>query len=77
MHVACNWRPHGYNLHALVASTVQSRQFFESMLPEQKFEFKNEETILKKLRTYANYVLARAYPATLCMARSNLVRQLL
>jgi hypothetical protein len=45
MHVACDWHPHGYILHALVASTVQSRQFFESMLPEQKFEFKNEETI--------------------------------
>jgi hypothetical protein len=38
------------------------------------FEFKNEETI-KNLRIYATYVLARAYPSTLCMARSNLVRQ--
>jgi hypothetical protein len=27
--------------HPLSASTVQSRQFFESTLPEQLFEFKN------------------------------------
>jgi hypothetical protein len=60
IHVACDWRPRGYNLHAtgghsgticmrlaasriqflhaLAASTVQSRQFFESTLPEQLFE---------------------------------------
>jgi hypothetical protein len=39
---------------------------------------KNEET-LKNLRTYATYVLpvSRAYPSTLSMARSNLVRQFL
>jgi hypothetical protein len=29
----------------LAARTVQSRQFFESTLPEQLFELKNEETI--------------------------------
>jgi hypothetical protein len=29
----------------LVASWVQSRQFFESTLPEELFELKNEETI--------------------------------
>jgi hypothetical protein len=34
-------------LHALAASTVQSRQLFESTLPEQFFELKNEETIKK------------------------------
>jgi hypothetical protein len=27
-------------LHTLAASTVQSRQFFESTLPEQLFEYK-------------------------------------
>jgi hypothetical protein len=32
-------------LHALATSCLQSRQFFASMLPEQLFEFKNEETI--------------------------------
>jgi hypothetical protein len=38
---------------------------------------KNEET-LKNQRTYATYVLvARAYPSTLSMARSSLVRQFL
>jgi hypothetical protein len=31
----------------LAASTVQSHQFFESTLPEQFFESKNEETIKK------------------------------
>jgi hypothetical protein len=31
----------------LAASTVQSRQFFESTLPGQLFELKNEETIKK------------------------------
>jgi hypothetical protein len=39
-------------LHALAASTVQSRQFFESTLPEQLFELKNKETI-KIRKTYA------------------------
>jgi hypothetical protein len=39
-------------LHALAASCVQSRQFFGSTLPEQLFEFKNEDAIKKseKLR---------------------------
>ncbi len=40
----CDWRP----------VSVQSRQFFESTLPEQLFELENEETI-KNLRTYATY----------------------
>ncbi len=34
-------------LHAQAASIVQSRQFFESTLPEQLFELKNEETVKK------------------------------
>jgi hypothetical protein len=34
-------------LQALAVSKVQSRQIFESMLPEQLFELKNEETIKK------------------------------
>ncbi len=49
IHVACNWRPLGYNLyalaashiqtlHALAASCMQSRQLFASTLPEQLFE---------------------------------------
>jgi hypothetical protein len=33
--------------HTLAASTVQSRQWFESTLPEQLFEWKNEDTIKK------------------------------
>jgi hypothetical protein len=31
----------------LAASTMQSRQFFESTVPEQLFELQNEETIKK------------------------------
>jgi hypothetical protein len=34
-------------LHALSASKVQGRQFFESTLPEQFFKLKNEELIKK------------------------------
>ncbi len=45
-------------------------------LPYQLFELKNEEPF-KNLRTSATYVLARAWPSTPCMARSNLVRQFL
>jgi hypothetical protein len=36
-----------HTLHALVASCVQSRQFFASMLREQLFELKNEDVIKK------------------------------
>ena len=55
-------------LHALAASCVQSCQFFESMLPEQLFELKNEETVKKSenLRDMP-YVLAGAYLSTLCI----------
>jgi hypothetical protein len=35
------------------------------------------KTPLKNLRIYATHVLAKAYLLTLCMARSNLVRQVL
>ncbi len=28
IHVACDWRPRGYSLHALATSCMQSRQFF-------------------------------------------------
>ncbi len=63
-------------LHALVASCVQSRQFFASMLREQLLNLKMK-TPLQNLRIYATHVLAKAYPLTLCMARSNLVRQFL
>jgi len=45
-------------------STVQSRQVFGSTLPEQLFQFKNEET-MKNLRTFATYLLAKAHPSTL------------
>ncbi len=34
-------------LHALAASTVQSRQVFASTLPEQLFKLKNEDAIKK------------------------------
>jgi hypothetical protein len=66
VHVACEWRPRGYNLHAtggllginymrlaasriqilhaLATSCMQSSQFFASMLREQLFELKNEDT---------------------------------
>jgi hypothetical protein len=65
---------HMQTLHALAASCVQCRQFFASTLREQLFELKNEDAI-KNLRIYATHVLAKAYPFTLCMAGSNLVRQ--
>jgi hypothetical protein len=63
-------------LHALAASCVQSRQFFASRLREQLFELKNKDAI-KKSENLRTHVLAKAYPLTLCMARSNLVRQFL
>jgi hypothetical protein len=69
IHFACDWRPHGYNLHAtgghlgtvymrlaasrmqtlhaLMASCMQSSQFFASTLQEQLFELKNEDAINK------------------------------
>jgi hypothetical protein len=105
IHVACNCRPPGYNLHvigghwgtilyatgghsgtiymrlaasrmqtfhALAASCVQSHQFFASTLREKFFELKNEDGIKK-----SENLLAKAYPLTLCMALSNLVRQYL
>jgi hypothetical protein len=50
---------------------VQSRHFFAGTLREQLFEEKNEDVIQK------SHVRAKAYPLTLCMARSNLVRQFL
>jgi hypothetical protein len=34
-------------LHALAASCMQSRQFFESTLGEKLFELKNEDAIKK------------------------------
>jgi hypothetical protein len=58
--------------HAPAASCVQSRQFFASTLREQLFELKMK-TPLKNLRIYATYVLAKAYPLTLCMARRETV----
>ena len=62
---------------ALAAICVQSRQFFASALREQLFELKNEDAIKISENLYATHVLAKAYPLTLCMARSNLVRQFL
>ncbi len=98
IHVACDWRPRGYNLHgtgghsgtiymrmaasriqtlhALAASCMQICQFFSCTLQEQLFELKNEAAI-KNLRIYVTHVLAKAYLLTLCMTRSNLVRQFL
>ncbi len=38
---------------------------------------KEVKTPLKNFRIYATYVLARTYPSTPCMARSNLMRQFL
>jgi len=60
---------HMQTLHALAASCVQSRQFFEifaSMLREQLFKLKNEDTI-KKSENLCD-TCACAYPLTLCMA---------
>jgi hypothetical protein len=63
-------------LHALAASCMQSRQFFASTLREQLFELKNEDAIKKSKNLRAN-VLAKAYPLTLCIDQSSLVRQFL
>ncbi len=51
-----------------------NRQFFASTLLEQLFEIKNED-VIKNLRIQATHVLAKAYPLTLCMAGSILVKQ--
>jgi hypothetical protein len=56
IHVACNWRPLGYNLyatrrqsHAYFACAsgqlLAKPQFFASTLREQLFELKNEDAI--------------------------------
>jgi hypothetical protein len=56
VHVACEGRPRGDNLHATGGHSgtiyMQSRQFFASTLHEQLFELKNEYAIKKseKLR---------------------------
>jgi hypothetical protein len=63
-------------LHLLAASCVQSHQFFASTLREQLFKLKMKMP-LKNMRIYATHVLAKAYPLTLCLGRSNLVRQCL
>jgi hypothetical protein len=88
---ACDWRPRRYNLYVrlavtgsqshaklyvLAASCMQSRQFLASTLRKQLFELKNEGAI-KKSENLCGTMLAKAYPLTLCMARSNLVRQFL
>jgi hypothetical protein len=57
----------------LAASTVQSRQIFESTLPEELFELKNEETIKKS----ENLRDICTYSSPQCMTQSNLVRQFL
>jgi hypothetical protein len=64
------------SFHAPAASCVQSRQFLQARC-ENNYLNKKMKTPLKNLRIYATHVLARAYPLTLCMARSNLVRQFL
>jgi hypothetical protein len=96
IHVACDWLPRGYNLHAtgghsgticmrlpasrmqilhaLAASTVHSCQFFARTLREQLFELKNQD-VIKKSENLCGMCFANVYPLTLCMARSNLVRQ--
>jgi hypothetical protein len=63
-------------LHALAASCVQSRQFFTARC-QNSYINKKMKTTLKNLRIYATHVLAKCYPSTLCMARSNLIRRYL
>jgi hypothetical protein len=55
-------------LHALAASCMQSRQFFEffASTQAQLFKLKNEDTI-KKSENLCD-TCACAYPLTLCMA---------
>jgi hypothetical protein len=60
-------------LHLLVANCMQSLQFFASTLREQLFELKNKDAV----KEFENLRDKQAYPLTLCMARSNLVRQFL
>jgi hypothetical protein len=82
---ARDWRPLEYKLYAtgrqshalLLSGQLRAKPpVFVSTLREQLFELKNEDAI-KNLRIYATYVRAKAYPLTLCMARSHLVRQFL
>ncbi len=46
-------------LHALAASTVQSRQVFASTLPEQLFKLKNKDAIKKSKNL--PYLLSKHY----------------
>ncbi len=60
----------------LVATIMQSGQFFASKLGEQLFELKMK-TPFKIPRIYPTHLLAKCYPSTLCMARSKLMRPFL
>jgi hypothetical protein len=61
-------------LHALAPVACKAASVLQASLQEQLFELKMK-TPLKNLRIYTTHVLAKAYPLTLCMARSNLERQ--
>jgi hypothetical protein len=78
IHVACNWRPHGYNLHATgcqshadfacASSQLRAKPpVFASTVREQLFELKNEDAI-KKSNNLRDTCACKAYPLTLCMA---------
>jgi hypothetical protein len=68
--VACKVLMHQRPVACKAASFLQARC-------ENNYLNKKMKTPLKNLRIYATHVLAKAYPLTLCMARSNLVRQFL
>ncbi len=68
--VACKVFMHQRPVACKAASFLQARC-------ENNYLNKKMKTPLKNLRIYATHVLAKAYPLTLCTARSNLVRQFL
>jgi len=82
---ACDWWPLGYKLYATgrqshanfaCASSQYSAKppvFLQAHCENNYLNLKMK-TLFKNIRIFAAHVLAKAYPLTICMARSNLVR---
>jgi hypothetical protein len=84
----CDWWPLRYNLYltghqshanfACAGCQLHAKPpVFCKHAARTVIRIKKMKTTLKNLRIYATHVLAKAYPLTLCMARSNLLRQFL
>ncbi len=79
--VACNWQPPRLAasrmlfLHSIGGKYNAKPPVFLKHAARTIIWIKKWGNHKKNLRTYATYVLDVAYPSTLCMARSNLVKQ--